>query len=100
MRRIYTHDRRWTMDDNSYRSSSIVYRLHPADHVTPERDTGLEQRAIALLLVLLFLASLGAGAVAAMMVKSWTPNLHISLFGPTPKGYWYLSRASGVVAYA
>lgn len=68
--------------------------------ITPEENTRLEQRAIALLLVLLFIASLGAGALAALVVKDWTPNLHVSLFGATPKGYWYLSRASGVVAYA
>src|ERR1700741_2746129 len=60
----------------------------------------VEQRAIALLLILLFIASVGAGALAALIIKSWTPNLHISLLGPSPKGYWYLSRASGVVAYA
>lgn len=68
--------------------------------VTQHHYLSVEQRAIALLLVLLFFVSIGAGALVALTVQDWTPNLHISLFGPSPKGYWYLSRASGVVAYA
>jgi predicted ferric reductase len=32
-------------------------------------------------------------------VPYWLPDLAASLVGPSPKAYWYLSRASGFVAY-
>ncbi len=88
------------IDEDYYSRSSVVRRLYPTEGIASEDHAGLEQRAIALLLVLLFMAATGAGALAALLLKSWTPNLHMSLFGSSPKGYWYLSRTSGVVAYA
>jgi predicted ferric reductase len=63
-------------------------------------DPGLEQRTIALLLLVLFVVSLGAGALVALATRAWAAPVADSLVGPVPKGFWYLSRASGVVAYA
>ena len=42
-----------------------------------------------------------AGALAAAYVlPTWLPGLSESLLGPEPKAYWYLARASGLVAFA
>jgi hypothetical protein len=41
------------------------------------------------------------GMLAAMaMLPYWLPGLISSVEGPAPKAYWYLSRSSGLVAYA
>ncbi len=46
------------------------------------------------------LAAAAAGALAAVLiVPSWLPGLAGSLLGPEAHAYWYLSRASAVVAY-
>lgn len=46
------------------------------------------------------LASVTAGTlVAALVLPAWLPGLDQSLAGEAPKAYWYLSRASGLVAY-
>lgn len=37
--------------------------------------------------------------VAAFVLPAWLPGLSDSLLGPQPKAYWYLSRASGLVAF-
>jgi predicted ferric reductase len=45
--------------------------------------------------------AIAAGALAAVFVlPAWAPGLSESLLGPEPKAYWYLSRASGLVAFA
>ena len=36
---------------------------------------------------------------AAFVLPAWLPGLSESLLGPEPKAYWYLSRASGLVAF-
>ncbi len=57
--------------------------------------------AIALENVLLVLLGAVLGAVFALLIApSWLPELGNSLSGPEPKGYWYLARSSGLVAYA
>jgi predicted ferric reductase len=38
-------------------------------------------------------------AWACLQGFAWWPELARSLAGPSPKAYWYLSRASGLVAY-
>jgi predicted ferric reductase len=49
-------------------------------------------------------AVLVGGAVGTALLLAvlpvWLPQLSASLFGPDPKGYWYLTRVSGLVAYA
>ena len=61
------------------------------DHLTP---------ALALESALLLLAGAALGALlAAVVAPRWLPDLAASLIGPSPKAYWYLSRASGFVAY-
>jgi predicted ferric reductase len=51
--------------------------------------------------VLLTGLAIAAGTLAAVLVlPAWAPGLSASLLGPEPKAYWYLSRASGLVAFA
>lgn len=38
--------------------------------------------------------------MATLVLPAWLPHLSASLLGSSPKGYWYLSRASGFVAFA
>jgi len=46
------------------------------------------------------LLAVTAGAfAAAFALPLWLPGLSASLLGSQPKAYWYLSRASGLVAY-
>ena len=51
------------------------------------------------LIIMLFAVTLGALA-AAIVLPNWLPGLSQSLLGNEPKAYWYLSRASALVAYA
>jgi len=51
------------------------------------------------LILMLLAVALGAFA-AAIVLPNWLPGLSRSLLGSEPKAYWYLSRASAVVAYA
>lgn len=47
------------------------------------------------------LGSVALGAIAAAVVlPAWLPGLTQTLTGDAPKAYWYLSRVSGLVAYA
>lgn len=49
---------------------------------------------------LLVLAASTGGAIAAMMVlPAWLPSMQASLVGSTPHAFWFLSRASALVAY-
>jgi predicted ferric reductase len=47
----------------------------------------------------LFLAVIAGALAAVFVVPQWLPGLAGSLFGDAPKAYWYLSRASALVAY-
>ena len=51
-----------------------------------------------MLLLMLLAVTLGALA-AAIVLPNWLPGLSQSLLGTEPKAYWYLSRASALVAY-
>jgi predicted ferric reductase len=51
------------------------------------------------LIIMLLAVTLGAFA-AAIVLPNWLPGLSQSLLGSEPKAYWYLSRASAMVAYA
>lgn len=49
---------------------------------------------------LAMLLSVLVGVVAAVvLIPSWAPELAASLFGSSPKAYWYLSRTSAFAAY-
>jgi len=48
----------------------------------------------------LLVATLAGVAVAVLVLPHWAPALARSLEGGEPTAYWYLSRASGLVAYA
>ncbi|HTP06976.1 MAG TPA: hypothetical protein VMP08_01905 [Anaerolineae bacterium] len=51
------------------------------------------------LIIMLLAAALGAFA-AAIVLPNWLPGLSQSLLSSEPKAYWYLSRASAMVAYS
>ncbi len=51
------------------------------------------------LMLMLLAVALGAFA-ATFVLPNWLPGLSQSLLGTAPKAYWYLSRASAMVAYA
>jgi predicted ferric reductase len=50
------------------------------------------------LIIMLLAVALGAFA-AAIVLPNWLSGLSQSLLGSEPKAYWYLSRASAMVAY-
>lgn len=83
---------------------AAVARLRAAAKAGPGRTTAVDvetlQPALTLELALLLLAGTGLGAVlAAVILPALLPDLAGSLLGDQPKAYWYVSRASGVVAY-
>src|SRR5512141_3047800 len=51
-------------------------------------------------LILMLLAVAFGAFAAAVVLPNWLPGLSQSLLGTEPKAYWYLSRASAMVAYA
>jgi len=54
----------------------------------------------ALRIILLVGVAIGVGVLAAALaLPAWLPGLSASLLGAEPKAYWYLSRASGLVAF-
>jgi predicted ferric reductase len=56
--------------------------------------------AMALHTLALTLFAVVIGAFAAVVIlPMWLPGLSTSLLGPSPKAYWYLSRATALVAY-
>jgi len=55
---------------------------------------------VALRALALMLLAIAAGGLAAIVVlPAWLSRVGASLAGPEPKAYWYLSRASALVAY-
>lgn len=50
-------------------------------------------------ILLMLLAFAGGAFAAAVLLPAWLPGLSASLVGDAPKAYWYLARATGVVAY-
>ncbi len=61
-----------------------------------EPSAGLRPGSAALLLG----GAVAGGLLAVAVGPGWWPGLAESLLGSSPKAYWYLSRASGLVAYA
>src|SRR5690349_18433380 len=51
------------------------------------------------LLALLLLFAVSRAVVVALTQPAWLTSLSASLGGTEPKAYWYLSRASGLVAF-
>lgn len=64
-----------------------------------EMSTDSPTRLNPLGLILMLLAVAGAALAAAVVLPAWLPGLYTSLLGEEPKAFWYLARASGVVAY-
>lgn len=68
----------------------------------PTRSRELDdlRPAMPLSTLILMLLAVAAGTFAAVVVlPRWLPGLNASLLGPAPKAFWYLSRASALVAY-
>ena len=72
-----------------------MYSPAPGAPVPPDPEPSVSPRQVAVRV---------GGAVGTALVLAvlpiWLPALSTSLFGPDPRGYWYLTRASGLVAYA
>src|SRR5512136_3094217 len=66
---------------------------------SPDLDNLPPAMPLTTLIVMLLAATFGA-FVAAIVLPNWLPGLSQSLLGSEPKAYWYLSRASAMVAYA
>jgi predicted ferric reductase len=64
----------------------------------PDLDNLPPAMPLTTLIVMLLAVTLGAFA-AAIVLPNWLPGLSQSLLGSEPKAYWYLSRASAMVAY-
>jgi predicted ferric reductase len=76
----------------------IVTANMTSKSASPQFDESLP--VLALHTALLVMLAAIAGAFAAVVVLPlWLPGLSASLQGDQPKAYWYLSRASALVAY-
>jgi predicted ferric reductase len=67
-------------------------------HSSPDLDNLPPAMPLHTLILMLLAVVLGAFA-AAIVLPNWLPGLSQSLLGSEPKAYWYLSRASAMVAY-
>jgi predicted ferric reductase len=65
---------------------------------SPDLDNLPPAMPLPTLIIMLLAVALGAFA-AAIVLPNWLPGLSQSLLGSEPKAYWYLSRASAMVAY-
>jgi predicted ferric reductase len=63
-----------------------------------ELDQMSAEMALSTMVGLLLSAVVGA-FLAILVLPAWLPALAGSLQSPAPKAYWYLARASGLVAY-
>ncbi|MGA2819661.1 MAG: hypothetical protein ABSF61_03265 [Anaerolineales bacterium] len=61
--------------------------------------TQLEEGLSAQSALLLVVAVLAGAMLALLLAPLFAPSLSTSLVGAQPKGFWYLSRASGVIAF-
>jgi predicted ferric reductase len=68
-------------------------------HSSPDLDNLPPAMPLHTLIIMLMAVAFGAFA-AAIVLPNWLPGLSQSLLGTEPKAYWYLSRASAMVAYA
>jgi predicted ferric reductase len=69
-------------------------------NTTPSSQLDELPPAMPLQSFLVILLAAAAGALAAILVlPSWLPGLSASLDGSAPHAFWYLSRASALVAY-
>ena len=66
----------------------------------PSNSFDDEQTTITWPVIALVLAGTLTGVLVAYIVlSSWVPGLTNTLVGTQPKGFWYLSRASALIAY-
>jgi predicted ferric reductase len=66
-----------------------------------ENDDWLDEDAGSgpILMVFIMLAVMAGALAAAVLLPMWLPDLTTSVLGSQPKVYWYLSRASALVAF-
>jgi len=71
-----------------------------ATNITSNDELNTIEPTMDLYSVLVIVLAAIVGAFAAIVVlPNWLPGLSQSLLGSEPRAYWYLARASGVVAY-
>src|SRR5690606_37988578 len=67
----------------------------------PAEMTGRDQAVLSWPVFFLLLLATGGGVlITTLLLPGWAPGLVNSLLGSQPKAYWYLARASALVAYA
>ena len=66
----------------------------------PSKTTDLPPAMNGINLALLIGASVAGALLAIFILPAWLPGLKYSLDGVAPKAYWYMARASAMVAYA
>jgi predicted ferric reductase len=69
------------------------------NHTLTDQNPEVPYTSAGPILAFLIAGSLGA-LVALVVAPIWSPKLAATLWGPSPKAYWYLSRASAFVALA
>jgi predicted ferric reductase len=72
--------------------------MKPSSNSEPDIDQVEPPFSPAWLLVML-LVSAGGAALAILVLPNWLPGMSASIVGEQPKVFWYLSRASGFIAY-
>jgi predicted ferric reductase len=72
----------------------------PVLQISADKRTTKQQQALTLPgILLLMLAVVSGGLVAIFLLPAWLPAIGDSLSGTSLKAFWYLSRASAIVAY-
>ncbi len=67
---------------------------------SPANELDALQPVMPLREVLLMLLAVVVGALAALVaLPTLLPGLSVSLAGPAPQAFWYLSRAAAIIAY-
>ena len=72
--------------------------MKPSSNVEPDIDQ-IDPPYSPVLLLVMLLVSAGGAALAILVLPRWVPGMSASLEGEQPKVFWYLSRASGFMAY-
>lgn len=73
--------------------------LKRTDRMDSERNADNPSRVNPAGLIMMLFSVAAAALAAAIVLPVWLPGLYASLLGEEPKAFWYLARASGVVAY-
>lgn len=72
--------------------------MNPSTHNETDLDQ-IESPISPVWLIILLLATFGGAAAAILVLPGWIPGMSASISGEQPKVFWYLSRASAIIAY-